>query len=297
MLRLKYTQAEAAWAYVFILPALVGFVVFAAFPIVFGLWLSLTKWDAFTAPEVVGLANYRRLFTLREPLWYGTTVQNTLFFVAMMPVGVAIQLLLALMVNMKLRFSTLFRSVFFLPTITSAAVVAMVWFWMYDTNFGLINWMLSWLKIPPIPWLESARYAKPALWIMMNWQGAGYGMMINLAALQGIPIELHEAAMMDGAGPWRRFRSVTLPLLTPALFFQLVTGAIGAFQVFGQVWMTTRGGPARSTATVVLYIYNYAFANSAWGFASAGAYVLALIILVLTVVQFHFQQRWVFYGL
>ena len=155
MLRLKYTQAEAAWAYVFILPALVGFVVFAAFPIVFGLWLSLTKWDAFTAPEVVGLANYRRLFTLREPLWYGTTVQNTLFFVAMMPVGVAIQLLLALMVNMKLRFSTLFRSVFFLPTITSAAVVAMVWFWMYDTNFGLINWMLSWLKIPPIPWLRS----------------------------------------------------------------------------------------------------------------------------------------------
>jgi multiple sugar transport system permease protein len=297
MFRLKYTQAEAAWAYVFIMPALIGFLVLATFPILFGFWLSLTKWDAFTPPAFVGWANYRRLFTLREPLWYVTTIQNTLFFVIMMPVGVALQLSLALLVNMKLRLSRLFRSVFFLPTVTSAAVVAMVWFWMYDTNFGLINWLLSWFKIPPVPWLESARYAKPALWIMMNWQGAGYGMMINLAALQGIPIELHEAAMMDGAGPLRRFFSVSLPLLTPALFFQLVTGAIGAFQVFGQVWMTTRGGPARSTATMVLYIYNYAFANGAWGFASAGAYILALMILMLTIVQFYFQRRWVFYGL
>jgi len=297
MLRLKYTHEEAAWAYVFILPALIGFIVFAAFPIFYGFWLSLTKWDAFSPPVYVAFNNYRRLSTLREPLWYWKAVSNTLFFVLMMPVGVAIQLFLALLVNVRLRLAKLFRSVFFLPTVTSAAVVAMVWFWMYDTNFGLINWLLSFIKVPPVPWLESARYSKPALWIMMTWQGAGYGMMINLAALQGVPHELQEAAMMDGAGPWRRFFSISLPLLTPALFFQLVTGAIGAFQVFGQVWMTTRGGPANSTATVVLYIYNYAFASGNWGFASAGAYVLALMILALTVVQFYFQRRWVFYGL
>jgi multiple sugar transport system permease protein len=155
MLRLKHTHEEAVWAYLFILPAIIGFVVFAAFPIGFGFWLSLTKWDAFTPPAYVAMANYRRLFALREPLWYWRAVSNTLFFVLMMPVGVAIQLLLALMVNMELRLAKLFRSVFFLPTVTSVAVVAMVWFWMYDTNFGLINWMLSFLKIRPVPWLES----------------------------------------------------------------------------------------------------------------------------------------------
>ncbi|NLG48731.1 MAG: sugar ABC transporter permease [Chloroflexi bacterium] len=295
-MRLKFTQQEALWAYIFVLPALLGFVCLAAFPIFFGFWISLTEWDAFTKPAYIGLANYRRLFSLREPLWYGKTISNTLFFVAMMPVGIAIQLFLALLVNVKLTLSRLFRSVFFLPSVTSAAVVAMVWFWMYDTNFGLINWLLSIVGIPAIPWLESARWSKPALWIMMTWQGAGYGMMINLAALQGIPEELIEAAMIDGAGRWRRFFNVTLPLLTPALFFQFVTGAIGAFQVFGQVWMTTRGGPSNSTATMVLYIYNYAFAHGAWGFASSGAYVLALMILVLTLIQFIFQRRWVFYG-
>jgi multiple sugar transport system permease protein len=295
-MRLKHTVEEAAWAYLFILPALLGFVIFASFPILFGAWISLTDWDAFSRPLFTGLANYRRLITLQEPVSYATAIKNTLFFVLMMPVGVAIQLLLALLVDQKLRLSRLFRSVFFLPSITSAAAVAMVWYWIYDTNFGLVNWLLSLLHIPPVPWLESARWAKPALWIMMTWQGAGYGMMINLAALQGIPEELLETAMIDGAGPWRRFWSVTLPLLTPALFFQFVTGAIGAFQVFGQIWMTTRGGPASSTYSMVLFIYNYAFRHNAWGFASAAAYVLALMILVLTIAQFHVQRRWVFYG-
>src|ERR1700674_3798710 len=135
---------------------------------------------------------------------------------------------------------------------------------MYDTNFGLINWMLDLVGLPAIPWLESPYWAKPAIGIIIVWQGLGYGMMINLAALQGVPTEFQEAAMIDGAGTARRFFSVTLPLLTPVLFFQLVTGAIGAFQVFAQVFMTTRGGPSNSTATVVLYVYNYAFQTNLW---------------------------------
>ena len=294
-MRIDYKRQEWLWAYVFILPALVGFIVFATFPILFGFWMSLQKWDAFTPPSFVGFHNYRRLFTLREPVWFGTAITNTLFFVLLMPVGIAIQLFLALLVNVDLKLNKLFRSVFYLPSITSASVIAIIWFWMYDTNFGLINWALGAVGVPPVPWLESSVYAKPALWIMMTWQGAGAGMMINLAALQGVPQSLMEAAMIDGAGVLRRFINVTLPLITPALFFQVVMGAIGAFQVFGQVYMTTKGGPHNSTYTMVLYVYDYAFGSSNWSFASAGAYVVALMIMVLTGMQFYFQKRWVFY--
>ncbi|MBM3189073.1 MAG: sugar ABC transporter permease [Chloroflexi bacterium] len=294
-MRLSYTKQEWLWAYVFILPAVIGFLVFAAFPIVFGFALSLHKWDAFTPPRYLGWANYARLYNLREPVWFGKTVLNTLFFVLMMPVGIAVQLSLALLVNVDLKLSKLYRSVFYLPVITSAAVVALIWFWMYDTNFGLINWLLGLLGIPAVPWLESARFSKPALWIMMTWQGSGAGMMINLAALQGVPESLLEAATIDGAGFMRRFFLVTLPLITPALFFQFVTGAIGAFQVFGQVYMTTKGGPGNSTYTMVLYVYNYAFASSNWGYASAAAYVVAAFIMVMTVIQFYLQRRWVYY--
>ena len=294
-MRLSYTKQEWLWAYVFVLPALIGFVVLAAFPILFGFYMSLNKWDAFTPPSLVGLANYARLYRVREPVWFGQTVINTLFYVLMMPVGIAVQLFLALLVNVDLKLSKLYRSVFYLPAITSASVVALIWFWMYDTNFGLINWLLGNVGIPPVPWLESTAWSKPALWIMMTWQGSGAGMMINLAALQGVPDSLLEAAVIDGAGTVRRFFSVTLPLITPALFFQFVTGAIGAFQVFGQVNMTTRGGPGNSTYTMVLYVYNYAFGSSNWGFASAAAYVVALFIMVMTVIQFYLQKRWVFY--
>ncbi len=210
------------------------------------------------------------------------------------PVGIAFSLFLAVLVNTDLRFSKVFRSVFFLPTVTSAAVIAMVWFWMYDTNFGFINWILSFAGIAPIPWLQSERYAKLAIWIMLTWQGSGSGMMILLAALQGISVEIKEAAIMDGAGPLRRFFSIMLPLLTPVLFFQFVTTSIGAFQLFGPILMTTRG--ARQTMTGVYYIYNYAFSQSEWGFASAGAYVLALVIAVFTVIQFVGEKKWVFYA-
>ena len=166
---------------------------------------------------------------------------------------------------------------------------------MYNKDFGLINWLLGLIGLPAVPWFESTAYAKPALWIMMTWQGSGAGMMINLAALQGVPESLLEAAVIDGAGVVRRFFGVTLPLITPALFFQFVTGAIGAFQVFGQVYMTTRGGPGNSTYTMVLYVYNYAFSTNNWGYASSAAYVVALFIMVMTVVQFYLQKRWVFY--
>ena len=230
-MRLNYRQQEAFWAYVFVLPAILGFLFFVVFPLGFGFWTSLTDWDAFSTPKFIGFSNYRRLFQITEPHWYPETIWNTVFFVVMGPVGIAFSLFLAVLVNLDLRLSKVFRSLFFLPTITSTAVIALVWFWMYDTNFGLINWLLGFLGIQPIPWLQSERWAKMAIWIMITWQGAGTGMMINLSALQGIPQEVVEASIMDGAGPGRRFFSIILPLLTPVLFFQFVTTSIGAFQL------------------------------------------------------------------
>jgi len=293
-MKLNYRQLESFWAYIFILPAILGFLLLVVFPLGFGFWTSLTDWDAFTDPEFVGFSNYTRLWRITEPNWFPKTIGNTLFFVLMGPVGIAFSLCLAVLVNTDLKLSKVFRALFFLPTITSAAVIAMVWFWMYDTNFGLINWVLSWVGVSPIPWLQSERWAKLAIWIMITWQGAGSGMMILLSALQGVPVEIIEAATVDGAGPVRRFFSIVLPLLTPVIFFQFVTTTIGAFQLFGPILMTTRG--ARQTMTGVYYIYDYAFSRSEWGFSSAGAYVLALVIGIFTVLQFVGERRWVFYA-
>lgn len=291
---LTHKQTESMWAYIFVLPAVLGFLFFVVFPLGFGFWTSLTEWTALSDPEFIGFSNYRRLFTITEPKWFPETILNAFFFVVMGPIGIAFSLFLAMLVNTELRLSKLFRGIFFLPTITSASIVAVVWMWMYDTNFGLVNWALSWFGVQPIPWLQSDRWAKLAIWLMLTWQGAGSGMMIQLSALQGISEEVIEAAIMDGAGAVRRFFSIILPLLTPVLFFQLVTTSIGAFQLFGPILMMTEG--SHDTTTAVYYIYNYAFRNSQWGFATAGSYILAIIIAIFTVIQFFGQKRWVFYG-
>jgi multiple sugar transport system permease protein len=293
MIKLNYRQQESLWAYLFVLPAVLGLLLLVAFPFGFGFWTSLTDWDAYSPPSFIGLANYRRLFAIREPQWFPDTIWNTFFFVAMGPVGIALSLVLALLVNTDLRLNKLFRALFFLPTITSSAVISLVWFWLYDTNFGLLNWLLGLIGIDPIPWLLSERYAKLAIWIMLTWLGSGSGMMVQLSALQGIPQEILEAATIDGAGAVQKFFSITLPLLTPVLFFQFVMTTIGAFQLFGPVLMLTQG--SRDTMTAVYYVYSYAFGDMQWGFASAGAYLLAIVIGIFTIIQFVAQKRWVYY--
>jgi multiple sugar transport system permease protein len=302
-MKLNYKQVESLWAYLFISPIVIGLVVFVAFPLIFGLWTSFTDWDVLTKPQFIGLENYRRLFTMSEPVSFGEILKNTLFFVGMAPVGIAVALVLGLLAHAKLRLSKAFRFLFFLPTITSVAVITIVWKWMFNTNFGLINWLLSFLEIAPIPWLQSEAWAGLAIWITITWQGAGYGMMIILVALQGINPEILEAATVDGAGAIRRFWSITFPLITPVLFFLLVTSMIGAFQLFGPVYMMMDNQhmgssgltSAYGTTTAVVFIHFFAFKKGMWAFASSGAYVLAAMIFTFTLLQFKFQKKWVFY--
>jgi multiple sugar transport system permease protein len=302
-MKLNYKQIESLWAYIFISPVVFGLLIFVAFPLIFGLWTSFTNWDALTPPQFIGFDNYIRLFRMTQPVSFAQILLNTLFFVLMAPVGIVVALILGLLAHAKLRLSKAFRFLFFLPTITSVAVITIVWKWMYNTNFGLINWLLSLVNIAPIPWLQSETWASLAIWIVMTWQGAGYGMMIVLVALQGINPEILEAATVDGAGALQRFWSITLPLLTPVLFFMLVTSVIGAFQLFGPVYMMMdnqhmgAGGltNAYNTTTAVVFIHHFAFKKGMWAFSSAASYVLATIIFVFTFIQFKFQKKWVYY--
>jgi multiple sugar transport system permease protein len=298
---LTYRQTESLWAYIFVAPIVFGLLIFVAFPLIFGLLTSFTDWDAVSSPEFIGFDNYIRLVTETEPKWFINIISNTLFFVVMAPVGVAVSLGLGLLANAKLRLSKVFRFLFFLPTITSAAVISLVWRWMYNTNFGLINWLLGLIGIAPIPWLQSVEWAKLSIWIVITWQTAGFGMMIILVALQGINPEIIEAATVDGANAWRRFWKITLPLLTPVLFFLTVTSIIGAFQLFGPIYMMMGGAFVTAgtlndfaTTTAVVFIHNQAFKKGLFGFASAASYVLATMIFIFTFLQFKFQKKWVY---
>jgi len=212
------------------------------------------------------------------------------------PVRTALALLLAIALNQQLRGVSVFRAAYFLPTITSAVAAATVWRWIYEPNFGLLNSLLYAIGVAhPPAWLSSPAWAMPALILLGVWQGLGFQMVIFLAGLQGIPTHLYEAAAIDGAGWWARFRHITLPLISPTTFFVLIISVIGSYQVFDQAFVLTEGGPGYATTTLVYYIYEYAFQFFKMGYAAAMAWILFAIVFVLTVIQFRIQARWVHY--
>ncbi|MGQ9556116.1 MAG: carbohydrate ABC transporter permease [Anaerolineae bacterium] len=279
----------------FLLPTIIGFFVFISGPVVAAFILGFTKWDLLTPPKWVGLGNYSDMFTKMPLFW--KTMGNTFYYTILFIVpGVVLPLLVAVFMNQKARAISIYRSVFFLPVVTSTVAVALVWFWLYNPEFGLINYFLDMVGIKGPLWLAHPKTAMPSIVIMSIWKGLGYTMVIYLAGLQGVPQELYEAAAIDGAGRWGRHRYVTLPLLTPTIFFVVVTTVMGSLQVFEQTYMLTGGGPAYSTTTLSWYIYVQAFQWMHMGFSCALAYVLFFIILVLTLIQFRLQRVWVFYG-
>lgn len=254
--------------------------------------ISLTDWRIVTAPHFVGLANFAQL--ARDPR-IRTALFNTTFYVVFgVPTHLLFALLAALLLNMKLKGIAFFRTLFYLPYITPLVASALLWSWVFNTDFGLANWVLSLFRLPQVFWLQDPRVVKIAL-IVMSWWTIGGQMVILLAGLQSIPDQLYDAASIDGAGLWARFRNVTLPLLTPVLFFNLTLALIGAFQVFVQAYVMTQGGPEDASLFYVLYLYNIAFQNFDMGYASAMAWLLFAIILVITLAQFRFANRWVFY--
>jgi multiple sugar transport system permease protein len=281
------------FGYLYVTPVIVWFVVFNLFPIAVGLGLSVTDWNILAPPNFIGIQNYVSLVS--DQLFW-TALVNTLYFaVVSVGLGTVVALGLAVALNQRLRFLSIYRTIFFLPAVTALIAVAMVWRWLYDTEYGLINWVLSLVGIPPLRWLDDPRLAMLAVILMSVWRSVGFNTIILLAGLQSIPTEYQEAASIDGAGRWRRFWHITLPLVSPSTFFVAVNSLIGAWQVFDQVWAMTQGNPENSTVTLVFLIYQNAFAWGKAGYASSLAYVLFVLILAFTWIQFKLQNRWVFY--
>jgi multiple sugar transport system permease protein len=277
--------------YVFLAPDLVGTLVFAVGPVIAALTLGLFAWDILTPPRFVGLENYRGLL-LDDPVFRQVLLNTSAYVLGTVPLRTALALLLAIALNQQLRGLSVFRAAYFLPTITSAVAAATVWRWIYEPNFGLLNSLLYAIGVQhPPSWLSSPAWAMPALILLGIWQGLGFQMVIFLAGLQGIPTHLYEAAAIDGAGWWARFRHITLP----TTFFVVIISVIGSYQVFDQAFVLTEGGPGYATTTLVYYIYEYAFQFFKMGYAAAMAWILFAIVFVLTVLQFRLQARWVHY--
>lgn len=292
MSRSKRARAEALWGYAFVAIPVLGLLVFAVGPMIASLYLSFTRFEVLTPPHWVGLDNYARLFTRDFFVW--RTLANTAFYLLGIPIGITLSLLLALALNQKLRLEGFFRTVYFIPSVCSIVAAALLWKWIYNADYGLINTYLRALGVADPPaWLASPHLVKPALVVMGIWSGLGYNMVLFLAALQGVPRSLLEAAELDGAGTWRRFRHVTLPAISPMTFFIAVTSVIGGLQSFDQVYVMTRGGPEFRSATFMLYLYLTGFQHFQMGYASAMAWVLGVLVMIVTVLQFRLAKRWV----
>lgn len=289
--RRVFSRDIAGW--LFIAPNLIGLLVFVAGPVIAGFAISFTEWNLLSPPKFVGLHQYSVM--LRDPLVW-KSLKNTLFYSLLtIPGGMVVSLLLALGVNRALFSAKIYRTLYFIPVVTSAVAVALMWKWIFNQQFGLLNYLLSLMGFGKVGWLTDPHIALVSIAIVSIWKSMGYYMVLFLAGLQGIPGNYYEAAAIDGAGSWRRFRDITIPLLSPTLFFVLIISGIGSFQVFDQVYVMTEGGPGNSTLVFNYYLYQNAFQYFRMGYASALAYTLFALIFVITMLQIKFLSRRVQY--
>lgn len=280
--------------YVFILPWLISFLAFDLVPTVTAFALSLTDYPIVGQVHVVGLANYVQMFTADELYW--TSLGNTIYYVLLsVPLGLVVAFVLALLLNRSIPGNTMFRTVYYLPAIVPTVAASIVWLWIFDTRRGILNEVIVLLGLPLVHWLSDPGTAKISLIVMSLWSTGGM-MVIFLAGLQGVPRELYEAAAIDGANVAHQLRNVTLPLITPTLFFNLVMGLINSFQVFNVAFIMTGGGPHNATLFYMLHLYNKAFSDFAMGYASAMAVLLFLLVLGMTAIVFRTSGRWVYYA-
>jgi multiple sugar transport system permease protein len=290
-IRLK--GGERWWLWFFLAPTLFGLTFGTLGPVLAAIGISFTKWDVLTRPIFTGLDNYAQL--IADPT-FQKSILNTIYYVlGTVPAATVLALVLALLLNQKLRGITFYRTAYFLPIVSSTVAVALVWSWIYSKDFGLLNFLLRNIGLQPVAWLTSARYAMPALIIMGIWGLLGEGMIIFLAGLQGISQSYYEAAEVDGANAWKKFLHITLPMITPSMFFYFIITMINAFQAFEQIYVMTRGGPNNATTTMVYYVYTNAFRNFRMGYASAQAIGLFLIVMILTLIYWRSQDKWVVY--
>jgi multiple sugar transport system permease protein len=295
-------RPDQQWeAYLFLLPSLSGFLLFVALPVLGSLALSFFDWNLLSPPEFVGTSNYSQLLfrdtIFRKVFW------NTLYFaVTIVPIQLALGLVLATTLNQAIRGLSFYRLIYFMPVVTNIVAAALVFRWMFNRDFGLISAGIWWLAeagglpISPPDWLNSTTWAKPTVVMLTVWKNVGFTMVIYLAGLQGIPAELYDAAKVDGANAWQRFRYVTVPMVSPTTFFLLIIQMIGAFQLFSEPYvMFQDGGPAQAALAMVQYIYQNAFRFGRMGKAAAIAWVLFALIFLFTYIQNRWQRRWVYY--
>ncbi|MBF0406025.1 MAG: sugar ABC transporter permease [Candidatus Riflebacteria bacterium] len=282
-------------AYLYLAPVLLILLVFHVMPIFYSLAISLYSWDLIGTPEYVGLENFSRL--IDDPMFY-KSIWNTLYYtVVSVPLSIICSLTIALLLNNKIGGLGFYRTVYFIPVITSINAVAIVWTFIYHPDFGLLNKLLEMVGMSPQRWLQDPFWAMPCIIFMSVWKGLGYNVIIFLAGLQNIPPHLYEAARIDGASLWMQFRHITWPLLTPTTYFVFVMSCIGSFQVFSQVYMMTpRGGPLKSTMVIVYYLYRKAFENFEFGYALAMAFVLFMMIFAITLFNKLYLEKKVHYS-
>lgn len=281
------------WVLFFLLPSLLGLLIFTVLPMLASLGLTMFEWDLLTTPEFVGFDNFKHLFT--DPTFWQSLSHTLYFIVGYVPIVIVLGLCVALLLNQKIKGRSFSRAAFFTPVISSWVAVSLLWMWIFRPKYGILNYLLGLFSITGPNWLYDTHWAMPAIIITSIWKDIGYIMIMYIAGLQNIPDEYYEAAALDGASRWQKLIYITLPMLSPTTFFALMISLINSFQVFDQVWIMTQGGPANSTTTLVQQIVMNATRYGRYGYAAAISWVLFLIIFGFTVLQNHLQKRWVFY--
>jgi len=276
----------------FVSPFLLGLLFFWAGPMLYSVFLITQDWNMITPPEYIGWKNIARLFT--DELTHKSLLNTAFYTFFGVPLQLLVAFILAVLLNQRIRGRAIYRTVYYLPSVTPAVASAVVWLQILNQEYGVLNQVLSWFGIAPVSWLYNPPYTKPAFILMSLWS-VGPQMIIFLAGLQNVPQELMEAAEIDGANAWRRFWRVTVPLVSPVIFFNLVMGFIGSFQVFTASFIMTRGGPQDATLFMVLYIWRNGFEYFKMGYAATLAWVLFWIIMFFTAIQFKLSNRWVYY--
>lgn len=288
MTRKKLSYLEG---YLFIAPWLLGLILLRIGPMFVSLYMSLNEWDLFRPPIWLGLGNYQKMAS--DPLFW-TSLKNTVIYVGgRVPLVLVLSLTVAILLNQAIPLKNILRTVYYLPVVTPEVAMYLLWIWMFQPDVGIINRMLSFIGIKGPNWLGSMEFAKPALIIVSSW-GIGSIMVVFLAGLQGVPAHLYEAAELDGANMWNRIWNVTIPLITPVIFFNMIMGIIGSFQMFSKAYVMTGGGPGYATLMYVLYLYQQAFVWFRMGYGSALAWVLFAILFIFTLTMFK-RSQWVYY--
>jgi multiple sugar transport system permease protein len=287
---------RALWGYVLVLPWLLGLIIFIIGPIITSFYFSFTDFEGMGIPAWIGLANYQKAF-FGDDLFWPSLARTFEYSLVVVPVGLLGSLLLAVLLNHGIKGTNVFRTIFFMPSLTPAVALALAWTWLFHPTVGPINLALGWVGIQGPGWLTDESWALPSVIVISLWASmGGNAMLIFLAGLQGVPESLMDAAEMDGAGRWEKFRNITLPMISPTLFFNLILGVIGALKVFTLAFVATKGGPSYATWFIALHIYQQAFSYFRMGYGSALAWIFVVTLLIFTYVQLSLSRRWVYYA-